>query len=98
MLVKICVFVVFITQIANYLGITLNNIPSIPPSFLDDNLLRNSRQFKLIRNIWVWKDEVGDEDVDQELEHDLQDIENIGTHGLEGVRLGEEDPQKEAPT
>ena len=88
----------FITQIANFLGITLNNIPYIPPSFLDDNLLRNSRQFKLIRDIWVWKDEVGDEDVDEELVHNLQDIENIGTYGLESVGIGEEDPQEEVPT
>ena len=40
-----------ITKIANYFEIPLNNIPSIPPSFLDENLLKNSRQFKLVRGI-----------------------------------------------
>ena len=54
--------------------------------------MRNSRQFKVVRNIWVWKDKVGDEDVDEELEYNWQDIENTGTHGLEEVGLGEEDP------
>ena len=37
-----------ITKIINHFGIILNNIPSIPPSFLDENLLKNSRQFKLV--------------------------------------------------
>ena len=57
-----------ITRISNFFKINLNNIPSLPPSYLDENLLRNSRQFKVVRNIWVWKDKVGDEDVDEELE------------------------------
>ena len=64
-----------ITKIANYFEIPLNNIPSIPPSFLDENLLKNSRQFKLVRCLWVWKNEAGDEEVDEELAQDLEDIE-----------------------
>ena len=71
----------------------MSNIPSIPPYFLDANILRNSRQFKLVRGILVWKNEEGDE-INEELAQDLEDIEHIRTHRLEGVQIEEEIPQE----
>ena len=42
-----------ITKIANYFRINLNNVASIPPFFLDENILKNSRQFKKVRELWL---------------------------------------------
>ena len=76
-----------ITKIANYFGITLKNFLSMPPPFLDENLLKNSRKFKHVRGLQVWKNEEGDDDVGEELAQDLKDIEQIRTHGLQIVQI-----------
>ena len=75
-----------ITKIENYFKIPLHNVHSIPP-FLDEILLKNYRQFKCVRGIWVWKDETGDEEIDEKLSQDLEDIEQIGTYRLKGVQI-----------
>ena len=76
-----------ITKIAFYFGINFNNLASIPPSLLDENLFKNSKQFKKVEEVWLWKYEEG-ERVNKDLAQDLEDIEQIGNLGLEGFSLG----------
>ena len=40
---------------------------------------------------WLWKDE--EEEVDEEISQDLEDIEQIGNLGLEGVNLSQGETQ-----
>ena len=65
--------------------------------FFDENLLNNSRQFKKVRELWVWKDEGGKE-IDKELAQDFKNIEQIGNLGLEGVGIKKESTQEQIPT
>ena len=86
-----------IIKIANYFRIHLNHVASIPPSFLDENLLKNSRQFKKVGELWVWKDKEGEE-IDEDLAQDLEYIEKIKNLGFEGVDLREETTQEQVPS
>ena len=45
---------------------------------------------------WLWKDE--EEEVDEEISQDLEDIEQIGNLGLEGVGLEEKTNQEQVPS
>ena len=53
-----------VTKLAQFFRIDVQNLPSIKPLFLDETLIRNSKQFTSLNKKWVWK-------------HDLSDQENV---------------------
>ena len=49
-----------VTKHAEFFGIDVQNLASIKPLFLDENFIRNSKQFTLLNKKWVWKHDLSD--------------------------------------
>ena len=50
-----------VTKLAQFFGVDIQKLPSIKPLLLDENFIRNSKQFPLLNKKWVWKYDLSDQ-------------------------------------